>query len=81
MPRVRRKDLPPALFAHLLNRIQQRRIDAKQLELLARWLDSEPEVPEGPWYKRFPGMTLCGEGDLVKSFLLPGQSPKGTRVP
>jgi len=81
MPRVRRKDLPPALFAHLLNRIQQRRIDAKQLELLARWLDSEPEVPEGPWYKRFPGMTLCGEGDLVKTFLLPGQSPKGTRVP
>ncbi len=81
MPRVRRKDLPPALFAHLLNRIQQRRIDAKQLELLARWLDSEPEVPEGPWYKRFPGMTLCGEGDLVKTFQLPGQSPKGTRVP
>jgi len=81
MPRVRRKDLPPALFAHLLDRIQQRRIDARQLELVARWLDTEPDVPEGPWYKRFPGMTLCGEGDLVKTFLLPGQAPKGTRVP
>ncbi len=81
MPRVRRKDLPPALFQHLLDRIQQRQIDARQLELLARWLDSEPEVPEEPWYKRFPGMIVCGEGDLVKTFLLPGQSPKGSRVP
>ena len=53
MPHVRRKDLPPALFRHLLDRIQQRQIDARQLELLARWLDTEPEVPEGPWYKRF----------------------------
>ena len=49
MPRVRRKDLPPALLQHLLDRIQQRQIDARQLELLARWLDGEPEVPEGPW--------------------------------
>jgi len=78
--RVRRKDLPPALFHHLLERIQQRQIDARQLELLARWLDTEPEVPVGPWYKRFSGMTVCGEGDLVKTFLTPPQSPKGTAV-
>ena len=78
MPHVRRKDLPPALFRHLLDRIQQRQIDARQLELLARWLDAEPEVPEGAWYKRFSGMTVCGEGDLVKTFLTPAQSPKGT---
>ncbi len=80
MPRVRRKDLPPALFRHLLDRIQQRQIEPRQLELLARWLDSEPEVPEGQWYKRFSGMTVRGEGDLVKTFLAPGQSAKGTRV-
>lgn len=80
MPQVRRKDLPPALFRHLLERIQQRQIDARQLELLARWLDTEPEVPEGPWYKRFPGMTVCGEGDLLKTFLTPAQTPKGTAV-
>ena len=80
MPRVRRKDLPPALLQHLLDRIQQRQIHARQLELLARWLDCEPEVPEGTWYKRFSGMTVCGEGDLVKTFLAPGQAAKGTRV-
>ena len=80
MPRLRRKDLPPALFQHLLDRIQQRRIEAGQLERLARWLDGEPEVPEGLWYKRFSGMVVCGEGELVKTFLVAGQSPKGTRV-
>ena len=80
MPRIRRKDIPPALFAHLLDRIQERRIEARQLGLLADRLDEEPEVPTGPWFKRFAGMTVCGEGDLIKTFLLPGQSPKGTPV-
>ena len=80
MPRVRRKNVPPALFRHLLDRIQQRQIDARQLQLLAEWLDGEPEVPEGLWYKRFSGMTVCGEGDLVKTFLLPHQAPRGKRV-
>ena len=80
MPRVRRKNVPPALFRHLLDRIQQRQIDARQLQVLAEWLDGEPEVPEGLWYKRFSGMTVCGEGDLVKTFLLPDQAPRGKRV-
>ena len=80
MPRVRRHNVPPALFQHLIERVQGRRIPASQLELLAKWLDSEPEVPEGMWYRRFPGMTVCGEGELIKTFLLPGQAPKGQRV-
>ncbi len=81
MPKVRRQNLPPGLFHHLLDRIQSRRIQATQLELLAKWLDTEPEVPDCPWYKRFSGMTVCGEGELIKTFLLPGQSAKGQRVP
>ena len=80
MPKVRRQNIPPALFQHLLNRIQSRSIRADQLTLLARWLDTEPEVPEGEWYKRFSRMTVCGEGELIKTFLLPGQQPKGKRV-
>ena len=80
MPRVRRQNVPPALFQHLLDRVQSRRIAASQLELLAKWLDTEPEVPEGQWYKRFSGMTVCGEGEFIKTFLLPGQAPKGRNV-
>ena len=80
MPKVRRQNIPPALFQHLLDRIQERRIPASQLKLLARWLDTEPDVPEGPWYKRLSVMTVCGEGELVKTFLVPGQRPRGQRL-
>ena len=81
MPKVRRQNVPPALFQHLLDRVQSRKIPASQLELLARWLGSEPEVPEGQWYKRVSGMTVCGEGELIKTFLLPTQAPKGRHLP
>lgn len=80
MPKVRRQNIPPALFQHLLDRIQSRKIPATQLELLAKWLDTEPDVPEGQWYKRFSSMTVCGEGGLVKTVLVPGEHPKGERV-
>jgi hypothetical protein len=80
VPRVRRQNVPPALLQHLLDRVQSRKIPASQLELLAKWLDREPEVPEGQWYKRFSGMTVCGEGEWIKTFLLPGQAPKGQHV-
>jgi hypothetical protein len=80
MPRVRRQNVPPALFQHLLERVQCRKIPASQLELLAKWLDSEPEVPEGQWYKRFSGMTVCGEGESIKTFLLPSQAPEGRHI-
>ena len=81
MPTVRRQNVPPALFQHLLDRVQSRKIPASQLELLAKWLDGEPEVPEGLWYKRFSGMTVCGEGEWIKTLLLPAQAPKGQHVP
>ena len=80
MPKIRRGNLPPALFRHLLDRIEERKIPAEQLALLARWLDTEPEVAEGEWYKRFSGMIVCGEGELVKTFLQAGQHPRGKRV-
>jgi ribosomal protein S18 acetylase RimI-like enzyme len=78
MPKVRRAGLPPALLRHLLQRIQERSVGPEQLTLLAAWLDTEPEVPAGRWFKRFPGMTVCGEGELVRTFLTPEQAPTGT---
>ena len=48
--------------------------------MLATSLDTEPDVPDGEWYKRLSGMTVCSEGELIKTFLLPGQAPKGKRV-
>jgi hypothetical protein len=80
MPEIRRRDIPAGLFNHLLDRIRYRHIHADQLGLLADWLDTEPEVPEGRWFKRFPGMTVCGEGELVKTFLTPSQLPNGEEL-
>jgi hypothetical protein len=47
---------------------------------LIEWLDQQPEVPQGKWSKRFPGMTVCGKGELAKTFLAPGQAPLGQEV-
>ena len=80
MPRIQRSNLPRALFAHLLDRIRTRNISAIQLGLLAEWLDTGPEVPEGKWFKRLPGMTVCGEGGLLKTFLQPGQVATGDEL-
>ena len=81
MPEIRRANLPPALLAHLLDRIRRRRqSSAEQLGLLAAWLDTNPEVQAGRWFKRFPGMTVCGEAELLKTFLVPGQVPNGQEV-
>jgi len=38
-------------------------------------------VPKGEWYNRFSGMVVCGEGELIKTFLLPGQHPTSLCAP
>jgi hypothetical protein len=55
-------------------------ISANQLGKFANWLVTEPEVPDGRWFKRFPEMIVCGEGSLVKTFLRPRQIPVGEEV-
>jgi len=77
MPKIRRQNLPPALLNHLLDRIRSREISSDQLGELADWLDTQPDVPNGKWFKRFSGMTVCGEGELVKTFLTADQLPSG----
>jgi len=80
MPEIQRRKLPEALLTHLLTRVRERNISAEQIVLLARWLDSGPVVPEGKWFKRFDGFILCGEGGLIKTFLLPSQMPDGLEI-
>ena len=80
MPKIRRTNLPRTLFDHLLDRVEQREISEQQLALLSDWLKANPEVPEGKWFKQFPEMIVCGEGELVKTFLRPGQIAEGEEV-
>ena len=81
MPKVRRARLPDALFQHLLTRARERQIPRSDVVAFAAWLDTDPEVPAGEWFKRFPGLIVCGESELVKTFLGPGQVLHGQEVP
>jgi hypothetical protein len=77
MPKIRWNDLPPTLREHLFDRVADRKISAEDLYKLKLWRESEPEAPEGPWYKDFGSFRICGEGELPKTFLLRGQAPRG----
>jgi hypothetical protein len=80
MPKIRRQKVPEALLRHLLTRMRQRNISYEQIILLTRWLETEPEVSDGKWFKKFPGLIVCGEGDLVKTFLQSGQIAIGEEL-
>jgi hypothetical protein len=80
MPRVRRQNLPRDLWKHLVDRLKRRNISVDQLGLFADWLATEPEVPHEKWFKAFPGFTVCGEGELIKTFLEPGQIAAGIEL-
>ena len=80
MPKVRRKDVPWPVLKHLLDRARDREISTEQIEELYLWLEANPEVPRGRWFKRLSGMIVCGEGELVKTFLRAGQLPTGEEV-
>jgi len=80
MPKLQRINLPLALLNHLADRVIQRSVSAADLRLLAAWMDTNPTVPDGLWYKVFPTFTICGNGALVSTFLTSMQVPKGVPV-
>lgn len=72
--------LPAAVRDHLIDRMRDRNISLEDLNKLRIWLESKPEVPEGPWYKNFGSFKLCGKGSYPKTFLLPRQVAKGQEL-
>ena len=80
MPRIRRENFPRPLFRHLADRVREQKISTEQLEVLFEWLETEPEVPKGRWFKRFSEVTVCGDGELIKTFLRSDQAALGEEV-
>lgn len=62
MPKIRWTNLPPILRQHLFDRVADRQIPAEDLYKLKLWRESQPEAPDGPWYKDFGSFKICGEG-------------------
>ena len=80
MPKIQWAGLPPVLRDHLFERLRARRITAEDLYRLKEWRESEPDAPEGLWYKDFGSFKICGEGRYPKTFLLRGQPAKGQEL-
>jgi hypothetical protein len=78
MPKLERwAKFPKRLRQHLIERMADRSITLDDLNKLRLWVESNPEVPAGEWYKDFGSFKLCGEGSYPKTFLLPGQPAHG----
>jgi hypothetical protein len=77
MPKIQWTNLPPAVREHLFDRLVERQITAEDLYQLKLWRESEPDAPDGPWFKDFGSFKLCGEGKFPKTFLLKGQTARG----
>ncbi len=80
MHKIQWTNVPPELRDHLFERLRERRITAEDLYKLKLWRESEPEAPDGEWYKDFGTFKICGEGKFPKTFLLAGQTAKGKRL-
>lgn len=80
MPKIQRVNFPPLLLSHLLDRVFLREITLENLHQMQKWIETNPTVPPGDWYKRFGSFSICGEGPLVKTFLTEAQVPVGKEV-
>jgi hypothetical protein len=80
MPRIKLHNLPAPLLSHLYDRARQRSITTESIVQLRAWLAGDPEVPEGDWFKRLQGLTVCGRDELIKTFLTEGQVPHGQEL-
>ncbi len=81
MPRIAPWDkLPPNVRQHLIDRMRDRAISLADFNQLRLWIETQPEVPPGDWYKDFGSFKICGRGSYPKTFLLPGQAANGAAL-
>lgn len=64
----------------LVERFRDGRIQASEFVELRHWLESDPDVAVGMWFKRLGKFTLAGEGEFAKTVLEPGMAVKGMEV-
>ena len=80
MPKIQFSDLPRAVWRHLLERVEERRISLNDLMTLQAWVRTGPSAPEGDWYKDFGSFILCGSGKFPKTVLEKGMKAFGDPI-
>jgi len=68
------------LWHHLLERVEQRQISLAELGRLQEWVKSEPQAPDGDWYKDFGSFKLCGSGEYPRTVLTKDMMPFGEEL-
>ncbi len=80
MPKIEWAALPRGVRDHLLDRVRVRELDARDMTALLLWINTDPDVPEGPWWKDFGTFKLAGEGRHPKTFLTREQPAFGQKL-
>jgi hypothetical protein len=78
VPKIK-KPPPAQILDHLIQRYRDGRVTSDDFLELKHWLESDPDVPKGKWYKRFKTGTLAGKGELPLTFLT-GMAVQGQEV-
>ena len=60
--------------------MRDRSITLADLNQLRLWIESDPEVTDDEWYKDFGSFKYGGEGRYPKTFVLPVQPTRGTKL-
>jgi hypothetical protein len=68
------------VWQHLLERVEEREITLSELMRLQEWVKTEPQAPDGDWYKDFGSFKVCGTGEYPKTVLTKSMSPFGRKI-
>jgi hypothetical protein len=80
LPKISFSNLPTAILDHLKARAADRSISLAELRSLERWKATDPQAPEGNWYKDFGSFLFCGTSELPKTILAKGMRPYGQEI-
>jgi hypothetical protein len=56
------------VWQHILDRVEHRQIPLRDLEILQAWVRSQPDAPDGDWYKDFGSFKPCGSVNYRRRF-------------
>ena len=74
-------DFPVGIKRHLAERLLDRKITSDDLNKLRVWVESDPDLPGGRWFRDFGSFKIVGEGPYPLSFLDSEQIPYGEEIP
>lgn len=71
MPKIK-KPPPAGILDHLIQRYREGRVSSADFLELKHWLESDPDVPKGKWYKRLKTANKLRESPGYRIVVLVG---------